>query len=192
MEIEKEFLPGKKILLVVSSGDYYKDILDSMKRLHGKSICYVSLNKTHKALREDFAKNGIDMKDMIIVDAISKTVKPNQEVEQNSYFVSSPGAFTELSMAVKKFLDYNFEYMIFDSLNSLLVYRDPPIVKRWIFSTMKEIKNSNTRAIFYTLSSEGQKGLIKEVSALVDNVFSIERPDGDGGGVVAFSGKLKE
>lgn len=171
MEIEKEFFQNQKVILVVSGGDYYNEMLKNLKQLSGKSICYVTLNKTYNALREDFEKNNIDTKNMIIVDAISKTVKPTQKVKKNCFFVSSPGALTELAIAIKKFLDRGFEYLIFDSLNNLLVYRDVPIVKRWIFSIIGNIKKSNTRAIFYTLNLEEQRGLIEETGQLVDKVI---------------------
>lgn len=193
MDIEKEFLPNKKNLLVVSSGDYYNGILDSLKPLSGKSICYVTLNKTRKALQEDFKENGIDMENMIIIDAISKTVEASIGAEEHCLFVNSPGALTELSISIKKFLNYGFDYLIFDSLNNLLVYRDAPIVKRWVSSIMGNIRESNTRAIFYILNSEGQKDFIKEVGAFVDKVIDLDKGEiGDGGGSVAFSGKLKE
>lgn len=192
MEIEKEFLSNEKILLVVSGGEYYNEILDNMKQLSGKSVCYVTLNKTYRALREDFEKNNIDTKDMIIIDAISKTVKPKQELEKNNYFVSSPGALTELAIAIRKFLDYGFDYLIFDSLNSLLVYRDASIVKRWVSSIMGNVKESNTRAIFYTLNLMDQQDLIKETSAFADKVVDLGKGKGViSDGSVAFKGELK-
>jgi KaiC/GvpD/RAD55 family RecA-like ATPase len=172
MEIEKEF-SDQKIILVVSGGEYYNDMMSSMKQLSGKSVCYVTLNKTYSVLQEDFEKNGIDMSNIIIIDAISKTVKPAQEIVKNCVFVESPGALTELSIAIKKLLDYDFEYLIFDSLSSLLIYRDMPIIKRWVVSTMGNIKKSNTKAIFYTLNLEGQQDIIKEADALVDKIISL-------------------
>lgn len=186
--MEKEFDIKQKIILVIAEGDYYEDVLDRLKKLSGKSICYVTLNKTYNVLREDFKKNNIDMERMIIVDAISKTVKPNQKVEKNCFFVSSPGALTELSIAIKKFLDYGFKYLIFDSLNSLLIYRSPSIVKRWVSSTMGKIKESNTQGIFYTLNLGDQQDLVKETKLFVDKVLNLSEKKGPS----AFTGSLSE
>jgi KaiC/GvpD/RAD55 family RecA-like ATPase len=183
---KKESEIGQKIILIIANGDYYGEILNRLKQLSGKSICYVTLNKTQKALREDFEKNGIDMKEIMIVDAISKTVKPDQEVEKNCFFVSSPGALTELAIAIKKFLDYNFEYLIFDSLNSLLVYREAPVVKRWVSSIIGKIRESNTQGIFYTLNLEEQQDLIKETKTFVDKIFDLNMKKGPS----AFTGSL--
>lgn len=193
MVIKKESLPDKKILLVVSTGDYYYDILDTVKRLQGKSICYVTLNKTRKALQEDFKKNGIDTANIMIVDAISKTVEPSLAAEEHCFFVSSPGALTELSIAIRKFLNYDFEYIIFDSLNNLLIYREVPIVKRWLSSIVSSIKGSKSKAIFYTVNSEEQQDFIKEVGSLVDEVIVPDKTRAkDRGGSVAFTGELKK
>jgi archaellum biogenesis ATPase FlaH len=108
MEIEKEFLSKQHTILAISSGDYNTEIVKNLKQLSGKSICYVTLNKTHQALEEIFAENKIDKENIIIIDAISKTIETTPEIEKNCYFVSSPGALTELSIAIRKFLDYGF------------------------------------------------------------------------------------
>jgi KaiC/GvpD/RAD55 family RecA-like ATPase len=191
MEIEQEFSQNQKIILVVSDGDYYKELLENLKKLSGKSICYVTLNKTYNALREDFERNNIDIKEIMIVDAISKTVKPTQNVEKNCFFVSSPGALTELAIAIKKFLNYGFEYLIFDSLNSLIVYRKLPIVKRWISSIMGNIKESNTRAIFYTLNLDDQQDLIKEAKTFTDKVVNLNKNKGKDSVLMKNSSKEK-
>ena len=184
--MEKEFDINQKIILVISEGDYYGEILNRLKQLSGKSVCYVTLNKTEKVLREDFKKNNIDMSKMIIIDAISRTVKPNQKVEKNCFFVSSPGALTELAIAIKKFLDYGFEYLIFDSLNNLLVYREAPIVKRWVASVMKKVRESKTQGIFYTLNLNDQQDLIKETKEFVDKILKVGKKKGP----AAFTGSL--
>jgi KaiC/GvpD/RAD55 family RecA-like ATPase len=184
--MEKKLGINQKIILVISEGDYYGEILNRLKQLSGKSVCYVTLNKTQKALREDFKKNKIDMSKMIIIDAISKTVKPNQKVEKNCFFVSSPGALTELAISIKKFLDYGFEYLIFDSLNSLLVYREAPVVKRWVSSIMRKIRESNTQGIFYMLNLDDQQDLIKETKSFVDKILNLGKKKGPS----AFTGSL--
>lgn len=187
MEVGKELLSKHKIILVVASGDYYNDLLNTVKQLSDSSICYITLNKTRDALIEDFKNNNIDMTNMIVIDAISKTMKTDQKAEEKCFFVSSPGALTELSIAIKKFLDYGFEYMIFDSLNSLLIYRKVPIVKRWISSIMENIKASKSRAIFYTLNLKEQEELIKEAGLFADETLHLGK---EGAVVSAFTGRL--
>jgi hypothetical protein len=150
-------------------------MLNSLKHLSGKNICYVTLNKSSKVLRKDFKKNNIELKNITIIDAISKTVNPLSKAEKNCFFVSSPKALTELATSIGKCLENSFEYFIFDSLNSLLVYQKLPVVKKWISSIMKKIKDGNAKAIFYTLNLGEQQELIDETSLFADKVISLEK-----------------
>jgi len=80
------------------------------------------LNKTFNALEETLKKSKANLKNMVFIEAISKTMKKTPDQEGQCYYVSSPSAMTELSIAIEKFLRHEFDYLIFDSLNSLLVY----------------------------------------------------------------------
>ena len=173
IDMKKELDSNQNILLLVPGIDYNDELIDIVKQLGGSSICYVTLNKTYKSLQENFKKNKIDIKNIIFVDAISKVIKKNPEVGKNSYFVSSPAALTEMSIAIDKFLNYGFEYLIFDSLDNLLIYQKKSPVIRYVSSIVNKIKNSKTKAIFYAVSSEKQKDLIKETSTFVDKVIDL-------------------
>ena len=118
MNIKKELLSNKTVLLIMPGVDYNKIIVDIIKQISGKNVCYVTLNKTFSSLQELFKKNKINTDNIVFIDAISKTIKnvPNQT--KACYFCSSPGALTELSVTISKFLRHNFEYLIFDSLTN--------------------------------------------------------------------------
>jgi len=176
IDMKKELDSNQNILLLVPGLDYNKELMGVVKQLEGSSICYVTLNKTYKSLQESFKKNNIDVKDIIFVDAISQVIQKKPEIGENSYFVSSPAALTEMSIAINKFLKYGFEYLIFDSLDNLLVYQKKSPVGRYISSVVNKVKEGKTKAIFYAVSSEKQKGLIKETSTYVDKVIDL----GDG------------
>jgi len=175
--MKKELSSNQNILLLVSSLDYNNEIINTVKGLSKSSICYVTLNKTHSALKETFKKNKINTKNIIFIDAISKTIKKTPKQAENCYFVSSPAALTELSIAINKFLDYGFEYLIFDSLNSLLVYQKKSPITRCISSIVNKIKGSKTKAIFYAMSSDKEKDLIKETSMFVDKVIDLGKDE---------------
>jgi len=175
MNIKKELSSNRSLLLLVSGANYNDTILATVKQLSKSSICYVTLNKTHNALREAFKKNKINTKNIIFIDAISKTIKKAPTIEEGCYLVSSPAAMTEMSIAISKFLDRGFEYLIFDSLNSLLVYQKTAPVTRYIYSLVNKIKASKTKVIFYALNSKEQEELIKETSMFVDKVIDTEK-----------------
>lgn len=173
MDIKKELSANQTILLIMSSTDYNKEIVDVIKKLAGKNIAYVTLNKTFDSLVELFKKNKIKTENIVFVDAISKTIKNVPEQSEGVYYVSSPGSLTEMALVIDKFVRHNFDYLIFDSLTNLLVYESKAPVAKFVASLVNKIKQSKTRAIFYALSVKEQEALIKESGMFVDKVIDL-------------------
>lgn len=175
MDIKKELSENQTILLIMPSTDYNKDIVDVVKKLSSKNIAYITLNKTKDSLVELFKKNKVKVENIVFVDAISKTIKSVPDQSEGVYYVSSPGALTELSLVISKFIRHNFEYLIFDSLTNLLVYENKAPVAKFVSSLVNKIKESKTQAIFYALSVKEQEALIKESGMFVDKVIDLDK-----------------
>lgn len=173
MDLKKELDKNQTILLLMSGTDYNDIIIKNMKNFSGKSVCYVTLNKTSDALKESFKKAKVKMDDVVFVDAISKTIKNVPDQADKVYYVSSPGNMTEISLVIDKFLRHNFDYLIFDSLTSLLVYEAKAPVSKFVSSLVNKIKQSKTKAVFYSLSVKEQDALIKESGMFVDKVLDL-------------------
>jgi len=175
MNIKKELSTNQTILLIMSSTDYNKEIVNIVKNLSGKNIVYVTLNKTQDSLLELFKKNKVNTKSIVFIDAISKTIKNVPDQSEGVYYVSSPGALTELSLVITKFIKHEFDYLIFDSLTNLLVYESKAPVGKFVSSLVNKIKESKTKTIFYALSVKEQEALIKESGMFVDKVIDLEK-----------------
>ncbi|MBI2629498.1 hypothetical protein HYW76_00185 [Candidatus Pacearchaeota archaeon] len=173
MNIKKELSNNQTILLIMSSADYNKEIVDIVKELSKSNIAYVTLNKTKDSLVELFKKNKIKTESIVFVDAISKTIKNVPDQSEGVYYCSSPGALTEISLVISKFVRHNFDYIIFDSLTNLLVYQSKAPVSKFVASLVNKIKESKTKAIFYALSVKEQEALIKESGMFVDKVIDL-------------------
>jgi KaiC/GvpD/RAD55 family RecA-like ATPase len=174
MNVKKELASNKTVLLIMPGIEYNETILDVLRQLAGKSICYVTLNKTFDSLKELFEKNGINISNIVFIDAISKTIKSVPSQTKNCYFCSYPGALTEISLAISKFLRHNFEYLIFDSLTNLLIYQKKAPVAQFLSNLANKIRDSNTKAVFYALSVKEQDEIIKEAEMFVDDVVEIK------------------
>ena len=172
INLKKELSASKSLLLLMPSIDYNKVIVDMAKQLSGKSICYVTLNKTRDSLEQLFKKNKINTSNIVFVDGISKSIKKMPDQEDRCYFVSSPGALTELSLVITKFLRHNFEYIIFDAITTLTIYEKKTPIIRFISSLINKIKESNTKAVFYAVNAD-DGGIIKESSMFVNKVIEI-------------------
>jgi len=163
-------------LLVIPSQEYNNVILEIPKQLSNKKICYITLNKTYNALKELFNTNpDINSENIVIIDAITKSIG-KVENKEDCYFVSSPQALTELSIVISEFLNYEFDYVILDSLTTLLIYQkaEEPVVK-FISNIVNKIKKSGAKGIFYILNIDDHKLLIEESSMIMDNILNLEK-----------------
>ncbi|MEI6731177.1 MAG: hypothetical protein WCK90_00700 [archaeon] len=175
MDIVKEFAGNQTLLLLMPGEDYNHIIVDNMKKISKKSVCYVTLNKTNDALKELFKKAKIKMDNVVFIDAISKTIKNVPDQGEGVYYVSNPGAMTELSLTIDKFLRHGFDYLVFDSLTNLLVYESKAPVSKFVSSLVNKVKTSKTKAVFYALSLKDQSTMIQESGMFVDKVLDLDK-----------------
>ena len=169
MDIDKELAKNKVILVVIPSTKYNSTSLKIAKKLSQKKLCYVTTNKTSGSLNEIFNKKKVKMENLIFVDAISKSLGTSEKDEQTIQ-VSSPGALTELSLVIRKVLNHNPDYLIFDSITNLLTYNKPETVSRFLSSLTNQIKKSETKAVFYALDVKEHKGMIQQCGMFMDKV----------------------
>jgi len=170
MDISKELAKNKLVLAVIPSTKYNQVSLKIVKDLSKKRVCYVTTNKTYGALSETFKKKRVNLKNIIFIDAISKSLGAGEESDQ-SLHVSSPGALTELSLVIGKVLKHEFDYLIFDSLTNLMTYNPPEVVSKFISSMGSKIKKSGTKAVFYALDVKEHEGMIQKCGMYVDKVI---------------------
>ena len=173
METSKE-LSKQSTLVLLHGAEYNEEIKSILKDLGPeKRICYVALNKTSDSLIELFEENKIDLTNVVFIDAISQTFSKVKESTDKTYFVKSPEALTDLSVAINKFLEYKFDVLIFDSLTSLLTYRRKDIVIKFLRSLIDKIKKEKTQSIFYSLCTPKTSDFNNEVSSMVDKAIDL-------------------
>lgn len=172
VDLKTELSSNQTILALMSNIGYNDSMIEVLKDLSG-SICYVTANKTYDSLKETFEKNKIDTSNIIFIDAISKTIKKSPKSEESVYYVSSPGALTELNLVINKFLKHNFDYFIFDSITNLTIYNKAPVCAKFISSIVNNITKNKTKGIFYALGSK-EDALTKHVSLFVNKVIDLQ------------------
>jgi hypothetical protein len=170
-DIKKALSSNQTVLLVMPSVEYNEILVDVAKQLKG-NICYVTANKTFDALKETFSKKKISMEKMVFIDAISKTMKKTPDQAKQVYYVSSPGALTELSLVIGKFLRHKFDYLIFDSVTNLTIYQKKEMASKFITDLVNKVKKTKTKAVFYGVGSRNDE-IIKNVGMSVDKVVEV-------------------
>ena len=175
MDVSRELSYNQTLLLLVSDIDYNNVIVSTVKKLSQKSVCYITLNKTYDSLKELFKKNNVNIKNLVFIDAISKTFKKSPKQTDNCYYIDSPGALTELSLTISKFLKHKFEYLIFDSLTNLMIYSKKEPVLMFISDLINKVKETETKAVFYALKIKEQEAMIKQCSMFADKVVDLSK-----------------
>jgi len=175
MELAKELKENQVVLLLVEGLEYNDLSLKVARELFGKKVCYVTLNKTCPSILETFSKAKIKSDNVKFVDAISKTITGKAKDTDSCLYLSSPGALTELSIAISEFIKKGYDYIIFDSLTNLLIYQGKGPVAKFVANLITKIKASKTRAVFYALKVDQHQELIQEASMFVDKVVDTSK-----------------
>jgi hypothetical protein len=175
-EDQKKKEEGEVIVLLIPDEEYGKRIIEITKDLSRVSskLCYVTLNLPYSSLERSFREKEIDISKFYFIDAITQTAEIPKEKE-NCEYISSPGALTELSLAVSNVLEtQKFNYMVFDSLSTLLVYETPVVVTKFIHSLMAKIRVVGCKAIFTILKQDSSSMLLKDINMFADKILNVE------------------
>lgn len=170
--IEKEFGPGK-ILLVTPPGKDYRDCAKALAVQAAKMFkkaCYVTMNDPSGLLAE---RLGADGKKLTFIDCVSSTVK-KQEPRAGVTFVSSPHALTEISIAIRNALGEKSDFFIFDSLSAMLVYEQKLSVMKLVHSLVLSFREAKTSACFIMLKEDADQEMVKDLSMFVDKIIGLD------------------
>jgi len=172
MDALKELSENPIVLVICQSADYNDSVVSTVKQIAGKNnICYLTMNKTFESLKETFDKKKINTKNIVFIDAISRTIKDGPNQTAGCYFVSSPASLTELSILLDKLVAHDFKYFIFDSLTSLLFYQKGLPVTRFAQHFVNRVRNAKAAAVLYALDIPEHKEVLMECGMFVDKVI---------------------
>ncbi|MBD3389233.1 MAG: hypothetical protein GF416_09070 [Candidatus Altiarchaeales archaeon] len=166
------------IVLVMPEEEYIERLMTVVSDLstldHGK-ICYVSLNRPYESLKRILDRVGIDSSNFFFIDAITKTAKIPDKSD-NCEYISSPGALTELSVAISNSMEHrDFKFIVFDSLSTLLVYESDTTIAKFVHFLMAKVRVAECSAVFTCLKQDASSILVKDINMFADKVIDLER-----------------
>jgi len=100
LSLNQLFEDGQVILLVTVGMDYNRMVLENVKDLSGKSVCYVSLNKTQKSTEYILKNNKIKTDKLFFIDCVTN------EKSKDDVLHISPDNLDLLSAAINDFIIY--------------------------------------------------------------------------------------
>jgi hypothetical protein len=163
---------GSLILLSVGSASY-REVIRSIASFaveRSTRVCYVTLNDPYENIS---ARLGEAAARMYFVDCVTSTIKPPKHVDGVS-FVSSPRAFTEISIALKKAMkEEQADFAIFDSVSALMVYETSVSVLKFLHSIILACREGKMGCVFVMLKEDVDASTLKDLTMFVDDVVEV-------------------
>jgi len=129
--------------------DYNNFIVDVVKQLSGKKICYVNFNKTYSSISELFNREKVDYSNFMFVDGI--TISFKEVLNQNNcVYVDLLKNLEDICDSIVSLLDGGYDYLIFDSLTNVLTNYDKDSVDTFFQKIKDKLSQSSCKGIFYS------------------------------------------
>jgi len=174
MNIFDKGLHAKTILLVLPGGIFNKCIFNALKELSSKKIGYVTINKEAGTIIDQLKMNKMEHKDFFFLDCVTKTISAIKDEPQIKY-ISSPNALTEISLGIKNCVDIGCEYVIIDSLSTLMIYHKSDVLSRFLHNLISKFRTKPDVRLLLTISEDDRNSdLFKKVELLVDEIIEVK------------------
>ncbi len=166
-------------LLILPPEKHTEILKKILGAISGEKVCFVSLGRTYDAVLEDMRQAGISPQDSFVLDCVTSPFSQSDKPPEHVTFIPSPDALTDLNIAIIETLkNENCGILVFDSLSTLLTYRDGPLVARFTDFVVGKVRELKARAIFTCLENDSKTQAISEITIHMDRVAHFEEMDG--------------
>lgn len=172
-----ENLPDNFIVSVLVPSDNYEKVnmhilndFINKKKMHG---IYITINRPYKNIIELMKKDNIDIKKLSFIDCITKEITQKKE-KVNCAFVRSPGDLTEMALAIDKLFKHTKHgFILFDSLDTLLVYNNFDRVMKFIHFITGKMRIYGIKGVLLGLQENTKGDLMKKISPFTDKTITL-------------------
>lgn len=159
------------ILVTVDAKTYQDTVIKIVKFLvneQGIPGVYVTLNKPYDIMQRNLISNDIDARLIIFIDANSRT-EETKKVD-NCLYIGSPEKLSDMSVAMDQAVKAlpAEKFLIFDSLNTLVIFNKPGTVARFIHFLTGKMREWKIKGIIITLEKETEPMLLDELTQFSD------------------------
>ncbi len=170
----KKIKDAKSTYIFVSNPSDYISVCSSVAHYFTSKLklrgLYVSLGNSSKIMSSDFSKKGVNVKDLFFIDSIGR----GMEKDEDSFHISNNQSLTELSLAITSVMkENNFDFFIFDSISTLLMYNDITVVERFMHFMITKLKNIGIVTVILSVDEEKSNKLIAVLSQFCDKVVMV-------------------
>lgn len=175
-------LKGKDTVMFVLSREKYSDkIIKIVGVIAEKSpkLCYVTVNKTAKALVQTFRANKIDVNNFWFIDCISRAsfrenlAKKEEQKSSLILFVDSPKDLADLNINVLGAINNGVKHIFIDALSTFVIYNNKYDVIKFAHSLMSKIREAGGTGYFVVLRNDVSDLMLDDLSMLVDESIDL-------------------
>lgn len=167
----KDLPDGYAMLLVVAPKSYgfvSEQLINVIGKIR-KPFVFLTANKPAKELAETAKKIGVDLKQAVFIDAISRMAGKYEEKGWNFIYVDSPANLSELGGHITSSAK-NDGIVVVDSVSSLLIYNKADALDRFCHFVAERTRGNSRKLVFVAVDSAEAKPLIETLSQFCDRV----------------------
>ena len=159
------------IMGIVSKREYSSKVLRIAKTCarQFRRTCYVSTNRSARALLDMWEKHGLEINKFVIVDCVGEEKEKKVAVK----CVSSPADLRGISLAVEDVVREEVQCLVFDSISTLMLYQKPLEVLRFAHIMVTRLRKHGVKGVLLTLKGDLNRQHLEEISMFVDAVVDL-------------------
>jgi len=165
----------RDVVLFVPPPKKYTEFLEGIISLNLKKknkLGLVSLDKGYSDISQELKKKKINSDKILFIDCVSQK-KGNAEERDNVFYVSSPSAYTQINIAAKEAMKAGVENIVFDSLSTILLYGDHPLVFKYIQDLITFVRQNKKKIFFLLREDDFDKKIVERIQEIVDKVIAL-------------------
>ena len=162
-----------KIMMISLQGKNYRDELKNFIEFSVnkfKKTCYVTVNDPYETIK-DKLNSGVCSK-VFFIDCVTSTIK-SPDRKDDVLYVSSPHALTEISISLKKTLGKGVDFVLFDSISSMLIYENPITILKFIHGLIVHLRLLKINVAFIILKEDASGEIVKDLAMMVDKTLEV-------------------
>jgi hypothetical protein len=176
--VNHEDLDKKKIFLILATpANIRQRNIELIKEISadGYHTIIVTINFPYNILSKLYEENGVDLKTVSFIDAVTRNSIGNAEnIPGVVRFVNNPANLTDLGIAVTEVLKENAGKkvcILYDSVSTMLIYLSSQNISKFIHFVTNKIRLMDISGVFLAVEKGLDPMLVSQLTTFVDIVI---------------------
>lgn len=176
--VNPEDLDKKQIFLILATPSNIRqrniELIKELSALEYHTII-ITINFPYNILSKLYAENGIDVKTVSFVDAVTRnSIGSAENIPGVVRFINNPANLTDLGIAVTEVLKENSGKkvcVLYDSVSTMLIYLSSQNISKFIHFVTNKLRLMDLSGVFLAVEKGLDPMLISQLTTFVDTVI---------------------